>query len=138
MSVNKLIIIGRVGKDSEMRQIASGGVVTSFSVATSEKFKDKEETTWHKVVVFGKLGEICGQYVKKGMQVYVEGKVSNRTYKNKEGKDVYLSEVVGNVVQFLGGKSSESSSEVSSEISNPVSVLEQQGSGSLADDFIPF
>jgi single-strand DNA-binding protein len=107
MSVNKAIILGFVGKEPETRLFASGDAVTNFSIATSEKYKDKatnemkESTTWHNIAAFGKLSEICSQIVHKGSQVYVEGKITTRKWTDKSGVDRYMTEVKCDVVQVL-------------------------------------
>ena len=106
MSVNKAQIIGFVGKEPETRLFASGDAVTNFSIATSERYKDKsgemkEITTWHNIAAFGKLSEICSQIVHKGSQVYVEGKITTRKWTDKSGVDHYMNEVKCDVVQML-------------------------------------
>jgi single-strand DNA-binding protein len=107
MSVNKAIILGFVGKEPETRLFANGDAVTNFSIATSEKYKDKatnemkESTTWHNIAAFGKLSEICSQIVHKGSQVYVEGKITTRKWTDKSGVDRYMTEVKCDVVQVL-------------------------------------
>lgn len=110
MSVNKAILVGNLGRDPEVRYLPSGGPVASFSVATTENFNDRsgarqERTEWHNVVVFGKQAELCGQYLKKGRQVYVEGRISTRQYEAKDGTGKrYRTEVIAQRVQFLGGR----------------------------------
>ena len=106
MSVNKAIILGYVGKSPETRLFATGDAVTTFSIATSERYKDKsgemkESTTWHNIAAFGKLSEICSQIVHKGSQVYVEGKITNRKWTDKAGVERYMTEVKCDVVQVL-------------------------------------
>ena len=106
MSVNKAIILGFVGKEPETRLFASGDAVTNFSIATSEKYKDKsgemkEITTWHNIAAFGKLSEICSQIVHKGSQVYIEGKITTLKWTDKSGVDRYMTEVKCDVVQVL-------------------------------------
>lgn len=107
--VNKAIIIGRCGKDPETRNLPSGGTVTEVSVATSEKWKDKqgqqqEKTEWHNVVFFGKLAEIAGQYLKKGGEVYVEGSISTEKWQDKQGNDRYTTKIKAHTMQMLGGR----------------------------------
>src|SRR5713101_1900424 len=117
MSVNKAILIGNLGRDPEIRYLPSGQPVTSFSIATSETFNDKsgtrqERTDWHNIVVFGKQAELCGQYLKKGRQVFIEGRISNRQYEAKDGSGKrYRSEIVAQRVQFLGSRDSGASME---------------------------
>mgnify|MGYP001248541913 CR=1 FL=1 len=108
MSVNKVILVGNLGKDPEVRFTNSGSAVARLAVATSEVWNDRdgnrqERTEWHNVVVWGKQGEHCGQYLAKGRQVYVEGSIRNRSYDDKNGNKRYVTEVVAQRVQFLGG-----------------------------------
>ncbi len=103
-SVNKVILIGNLGKDPEVKSLESGKKVASFSIATTEKYKDKEETTWHNVVLWEKLAEIAGTYLKKGSQVYIEGRISNRSYDDKDGVKKYISEIIGSSLTMLGSK----------------------------------
>lgn len=110
MSVNKAIIIGNLGRDPETRHTPSGQSVTTFSIATTESFNDRqgarqERTDWHNIVVWGKQGELCAQYLKKGRQAYVEGRISTRSYEAKDGSGKrYVTEIVAQRVQFLGGR----------------------------------
>lgn len=109
MAVNKFIGIGNLGKDPEIRFMPDGKAVTNFSIAISEKYKDKtgnqqELTEWVNIVTFGKLAEICGEWLKKGQSVYIEGKLKTEKY-NKDGIDRYSTKVVGERMQMLGGKS---------------------------------
>lgn len=107
--INKVILIGNLGRDPEVRFTPSGQAVANFSIATSESWTDKssgqkqEKTEWHRIVVWGKLAELCGEYLKKGRQCYVEGRLQTREWTDKEGKKNYTTEVVANTVQFLGG-----------------------------------
>jgi single-strand DNA-binding protein len=106
--INKVMLIGRLGKDPEARRTNSGSAVANFSVATSENWTDKngqkqEKTEWHRVIVFGKLAEIVSQYVKKGSQIYVEGKLQTRSWQDKDNQTKYTTEIVAQSVQFLGG-----------------------------------
>ena len=108
--INKVIIVGNLGRDPEVSYIPSGAAVAKFSVATSETWKDKstgekkERTEWHRIVAWDKLGEICGKYLAKGRQVYVEGKLQTRSYEDKDGVKRYVTEIVAQDVQFLGGR----------------------------------
>ena len=110
--VNKVILIGNLGKDPEVRYMPSGSAVTNVTIATSETWKDKqsgdkqERTEWHNVVFFNRLAEIAGEYLKKGSKVYVEGSLRTRKWQDKEGKDRYTTEIVVNEMTMLGGKSS--------------------------------
>ena len=104
-SVNKVILIGHVGKDPEIRATASGMQVANFSVATSERSKDKtEKTEWHNIVMFDRQAEIAGQYLRKGSLVYLEGKLQTEKYTDKEGVDRYSTKVVANQMTMLGNK----------------------------------
>jgi single-strand DNA-binding protein len=108
MSVNKVILIGNLGKDPEVRFTAGGKAVARFSVATSEQWSDaegqrQERTEWHNIVVWGKQAESCGQYLQKGRQVYIEGRIQNRSYDDKDGNKKYITEINAQRVQFLGG-----------------------------------
>jgi single-strand DNA-binding protein len=110
MSVNKAILVGNLGRDPEIRYLPSNQPVANFSIATTESFNDRsgakqERTEWHNIVAFGKLAEVCGQYLKKGRQVYVEGRISTRQYEAKDGSGKrYRTEIVAQTVQFLGGR----------------------------------
>lgn len=110
--INKVILIGSVGQDPEIRYAQSGTAVANISLATSEQWKDKqsgerkESTEWHKVSLFGKTAEIAGQYVKKGQFLYIEGRLQTRKWQDKSGADRYTTEIVANDMQMLGGKPS--------------------------------
>ena len=108
-SVNKVILIGNLGNDPDMRYLPSGDAVANLSIATTDKYKDKngetqEATEWHRVSFFGKTAEICGQYLKKGSSVYVEGSIRTRKWQDKEGNDRYTTEIRGDRMQMLGGR----------------------------------
>lgn len=110
MSVNKVILVGRLGKDPETRYMTNGEAVTNVSLATSERWNDKEgeqqeRTEWHNLVFYRRLAEVAGEYLKKGSQVYIEGKLQTRKWQDKEGKDRYTTEVIVNEMQMLGSKS---------------------------------
>src|SRR5262245_6793627 len=108
--INKVILVGNLGKDPETRYMPSGGAVTNLTLATSEAWKDKqsgeqqERTEWHKVAMFGRLAEIAAEYLRKGSQVYIEGKLRTRKWQDKEGKDRWTTEIVADEMQMLGGK----------------------------------
>lgn len=107
-SLNKACLLGNVGKDTELRYTNTGKAVASFSLATGESWRDQsgtmqERTTWHNVVAWDRLAEICNQYVKKGKQVYVEGRIQNRSYDDKDGNKRYISEIVATDLILLGG-----------------------------------
>ena len=108
-SVNKVILIGNLGKDPETRYLPSGDAVANFSIATTEKFKDKsgaqqEHTEWHRVSFFGRQAEIAGKYLKKGSPVYIEGRIRTRKWQDKEGQDRFTTEIVGDRMQLLGSR----------------------------------
>jgi len=112
--INKVILVGNLGQDPEIRYTADGRPIANFSIATSESWKDKnsgekrEKTEWHRVVVFGKLAEICGEYLSKGRQVYIEGKLQTRKWQGQDGQDRYTTEVVidgfNGTMQMLGSR----------------------------------
>jgi single-strand DNA-binding protein len=109
-SVNKVILVGNLGRDPETRYLPSGEAVTNISVATTDSWKDKasgekkELTEWHRVAFFGRLAEIAGEYLKKGSQVYIEGSLRTRKWQDKEGKDRYTTEIRADVMQMLGSR----------------------------------
>jgi len=114
--VNKVILLGNLGADPELKSTPSGQSVCSLRIATSEKYKDKdgnqqEKTEWHKVVVWGKLADLVNQFCKKGKQIYLEGKIQTRKWQDKEGKDQYTTEVVAENVKFLGAAGGGASNE---------------------------
>lgn len=107
MSVNKVIVLGRLGSEPELRYTPSGAAVCNFSVATSDNWTDKngekqEKTEWHRIVVWGKLGELCHQYLSKGRQAYIEGKLQTRSWEDNNGVKKYTTEILANTVQFIG------------------------------------
>jgi single-strand DNA-binding protein len=108
--VNKVILIGNLGQDPDTRYMPSGKAVTNIRIATSESWKDKqtgdqqERTEWHSIVMYDKLGEIAAEYLRKGSQVYIEGKLRTRKWQDKEGKDRYTTEIVAREMQMLGGR----------------------------------
>ena len=108
-SLNKMMLIGNLGKDPEVRYTTSGAAVASFSIATSERFKNKsgeweERTEWHNVVLWGRQAEVAGEYLAKGKTVYIEGRLQTRKWQDKDGRDRYTTEVVGEKMQMLGAK----------------------------------
>ncbi|MBI4746325.1 MAG: single-stranded DNA-binding protein [Deltaproteobacteria bacterium] len=134
--VNKVILVGRLGADPEVRYTAGGTAVAKFNLATSETWKDKdgskqEKTEWHRVVAFGKLGETCGEYLSKGKQVYVEGKLQTRSWEDKEGNKKYTTEVNVHNMVMLGSGSGEGGGKGVASSSEP------QSFGSSEDD-VPF
>ena len=113
MSVNKVILVGRLGKDPETRYMPNGEAVTNCTLATSENWKDKsgekqEKTEWHNLTFYRRLAEVAGEYLKKGSMIYVEGKITTRKWQDKEGKDRYTTDIIVNEMQMLGSKSGSS------------------------------
>lgn len=117
MSLNKAILIGRLGKDPEVKTMPNGELVANVSLATSENWKDKtgikqEKTEWHNLVFYRRLAEIAGQYLKKGSQIYVEGKIQTRKWQDKEGQDRYTTEIIVSEMQMLGSKAVNQSEQI--------------------------
>ena len=136
MSVNKVILVGRLGQDPDVRYMPNETAVCNFSLATSSSYKDKtgakvDQTEWHRIVMFGKIAEIAKEYLKKGSQVYIEGKISNRSYEDKEGVKKYISEIVGRDIRLLGRAPESSGNEPSSSSS-------QETKESVQEDDLPF
>jgi single-strand DNA-binding protein len=133
--INKVILVGNLGKDPETRYMPSGGAVCNVTLATSESWTDKatnekkEKTEWHKVVFFNKLGEIAGQYLKKGSQVYVEGSLRTRKWE-KDGVDHYTTEIVASDMQMLGGKPGGGTGSMNEGGSSGGGYAERSGGGS--------
>lgn len=144
--VNKVILIGRLGKDPEVRYTSSGGSVATFSLATSESWNDKqgqkqERTEWHRIVAWGELGEICGQYLSKGGEAYVEGRLQTREWQDKEGNKRYTTEIVASTVQFLGSKGAGAGNQASTGSDFAAPTFEtpaDSGGAPMADDEVPF
>lgn len=154
--INKVILVGNLGQDPEVRYTPSGSAITNISIATSDSWKDRdtgqtqEKTEWHRVVFFGKLAEIAGEHLKKGSQVYVEGKLQTRKWQDKQGQDRYTTEVVVDsftgVMRMLGGRTEGGSASMGrpSQMSNSPATNGQQSSAQEAalnasfDDGIPF
>jgi len=156
--INKVILVGNLGADPDTRYMPSGKAVTNIRVATSESWKDKqtgdmqERTEWHSIVMYDKLGEIAAEYLRKGSQVYIEGKLRTRKWQDKEGKDRYTTEIIADQMQMLGGRggggggSSESREPRSAARQAPASddrsdrstaPVDEAGGGEFDDD-IPF
>ena len=113
-TLNKVIIIGRLGADPEMRYMPSGGGIANLRIATNESYKDKsgqlvEQTEWHRVIFFGKMAEVIGEYARKGSLLYIEGRIRTQKWQDHSGQDRYSTEIVGNEMQFLGGNKPEGS-----------------------------
>ena len=149
-SVNKVIVVGNLGKDPETRFMPDGKAVCNFSVATTDKWTDKatnekkEATEWHRIATFGRLAEICGEYLKKGSQVYIEGKLRTRKWQDKEGQDRYTTEIIADAMQMLGSRSGMGGGEPRAEMREPSAAGESRPAKKPAgqfqdmDDDIPF
>lgn len=140
--INKCILVGNLGKDPEVKHLPSGGAVVSFSVGTNESWKDKhgekqERCEWHNCTVFGKLADVCAEYLNKGSQVYIEGSIRTEKWTDKEGKDRYTTKIIVREMQMLGGKREGSDRSSSSASSAQSSSAESDAGGALSDD-IPF
>jgi single-strand DNA-binding protein len=149
MAINKAILVGNLGKDPELRYTASGQAVATFSLATTEKFKNKggeqqERTEWHNLVAWGPLAEICGKYLTKGKQIYCEGRIQSRSYDDRDGNKRYITEIVISEMQMLGGRPGDEGgagarpvrSSASLPAKDPVSVPDDAPYNT--DDEIPF
>ena len=140
--INKVIIVGNLGNDPDTRYMPSGGAVTNLSVATSESWKDKqsgeqkERTEWHKVAMFGRLAEIAAEYLRKGSQVYIEGRLRTRKWQDRDGNDRYTTEIIADEMQMLGGRGGGSAP--MREDRSPSSSPPPQTSPDDFDDDIPF
>jgi single-strand DNA-binding protein len=147
-SVNKVILVGNLGRDPEVRFMPNGEAVCNFSIATTDSWKDKagakqERTEWHNIVMYRKLAEIAGEYLKKGRPVYVEGRLQTRKWQTKEGQDRYTTEIIADQMQMLGGKedSTQSEDRPESNQANEKDIKSSTGNSSSFDDFeddIPF
>ncbi len=143
--INKVILVGNLGNDPEVKYMPSGGAVTNVSIATTDSWKDKntgekqERTEWHRVVFFNRLAEIAGEYLRKGSQVYVEGRLQTRKWQDNSGNERYTTEIVANDMQMLGGRGGSTSSDAPSTSSSaPSPAPAPQASADDFDDDIPF
>ena len=148
--INKAIIVGNLGRDPEVRYTANGNAIANITVATTESWKDKqsgerqEKTEWHRVVFFGRLAEIAGEYLKKGAQVYIEGRLQTRKWEDKSGQERYTTEIVAGEMQMLGSRGGGMSEVSDDDYSGAVpSATASSGSGTSGgdpdlDDDIPF
>jgi len=147
-SINKVILIGNLGKDPETRYMPNGDAVTNITLATTETWKDKtgekqEKTEWHRITFYRKLAEIAGEYLKKGRSVYIEGRLETRKWTDKSGADRYTTEVIANDMKMLGSKPGSSSFEVESKDDDTPTpkdgptIKNSSGFGDMDDD-IPF
>ncbi|MEM1243544.1 MAG: single-stranded DNA-binding protein [Pseudomonadota bacterium] len=145
--INKVILIGNLGADPEMRYMPSGGAIANLRIATTETWKDKqtgeqqEQTEWHRVVYFNRLGEIAGEYLKKGSKVFVEGSIRTRKWQDKEGNDRYTTEIIGRELQMLdskgGGNYQAQSHAPAAKASAPAAASPAASADEFNDD-IPF
>ena len=144
MSVNKVILVGHLGKDPDVRFTNTGSAVANLSLATSEVWNDRdgkrqERTEWHNIVVWGKQAESCGQYLAKGRQVYVEGSIRTRSYDDKSGTKRYITEVVAQRIQFLGGGGgTRLAQQMDSSQGDDVGMSNPGSAQPPSDDDIPF
>ena len=142
--VNKVILVGNLGNDPEVRYGNNGNAITNITIATSEKWKDKntqqdqERTEWHRVVFFNKLAEIAGEYLKKGSQVYVEGSLRTRKWQDNDGNDKYTTEIVASEMQMLGGRGESSNNQHQQPQRQQQAQPQQQAPTNDFDDDIPF
>ena len=135
-SVNKVILLGNLGRDPELRFLPNGDAVCNFSIATTDSWKDKagekqEKTEWHKIVMYRKLAEIAGEYLKKGRPVYLEGRLQTRKWQTKDGQDRYTTEIVADNMQMLGGRDTGTQSVAKNEFNQEP---KKNDSPSKADD----
>ncbi|MDQ4147453.1 MAG: single-stranded DNA-binding protein [Pseudomonadota bacterium] len=141
--VNKVILVGNLGQDPEVKYMPSGGAVCNISLATTDSWKDKntgerqERTEWHRVVFFNRLAEIAGEYLRKGSQVYVEGRLQTREWQDKEGQKRYTTEIVAGDMQMLGGRGSFDETPLRST-GTPTPARKQESPTEEFDDDIPF
>ena len=151
-SVNKVILVGNLGADPETRYQTSGDAITNIRIATTDRWKDKasgemkEATEWHRVAFFGRLAEIAGEYLKKGSQVYIEGRIRTRKYQDKDGNERYSTEIIGDRMQMLGSRSGagagegrgESRGEPPAEAKGGAAPAKKGGKFDDMEDDIPF
>ena len=149
MSLNKVILIGNLGRDPELRYMPNGDAVCNFSIATSESWNDRnsgqrqERTEWHNITLYRRLAEVAGQYLKKGSQVYIEGKIQSRKYTDKQGVERTAYDIIGNEMKMLGGRNDNPHPAPSTQSSAPPAPPRAQGTQPAApvndiDDDIPF
>jgi len=143
MSVNKVILLGNLGKDPDLRYTPSGKAVATFSLATSERWtsqdgQKQENTTWHNIVAWGKQAETMKEYLTKGRQVYIEGRIANRSYEDKEGNKKYISEVVVQSFSFIGNRGSSGNGGGQTASAEPVAETAPDAGSGQSDDDLPF
>jgi single-strand DNA-binding protein len=148
-SVNKVILVGNLGADPETKYLPSGDAVANIRLATTDRWKDKasgemkEATEWHRIAFFGRLAEIAGQYLKKGSQVYIEGRIRTRKWQDKEGQDRYSTEIVADSMQMLGSRSGageprEATTGAKASEAKPAAAKKPAGKFDDMEDDIPF
>lgn len=149
MSVNKVILLGRLGQDPELKYTPGGSAVCNFSLATTEAWTDKqgqkqEKTEWHRVVVWGKLAELCNQYLAKGRQAFLEGRLQTRSWDDKDGNKKYTTEILASTVQFIGGAANANNNATNNQNVDtsysqaPAQDYQISSDASFAADDIPF
>ena len=142
--INKVIVVGNLGNDPDTRYMPSGGAVTNLSIATSEQWKDKqtgeqkERTEWHKVAMFGRLAEIAAEYLRKGSQVYIEGKLRTRKWQDRDGNDRWTTEIIADEMQMLGGRGGGGTAPMRDDRGGSSSSPPPQPGPDDFDDDIPF
>ncbi len=142
-SVNKVIIIGRLGKDPDLRYAPSGTAIASFSVATNYNTKNSEgqwetKTEWHNITSFGRLAEFTGEYLKKGRQVYIEGMLRTRSWEDQNGQKHFRTEIMANDIQLLGSRAENESAETTEEPAAPAAEPEAEADAPVEPDDLPF
>ena len=147
--INKVILVGNLGRDPEIRYTASGAAIANVTIATTDSWRDKqsgekqEKTEWHRVVFFSRLAEIVGEYLKKGSQVYIEGRLQTRKWQDQSGQDRYTTEIVANEMQMLGGRGGEQASSgggfrTQPGDAKPAAAQQPRAEEDFQDDDIPF
>ena len=152
-SVNKVILVGNLGRDPEVRNMPNGDAVCNFSIATTDSWKDKssgqkqERTEWHNIVMYRRLAEIAGEYLKKGSSVYIEGRLQTRKWQDKDGHDRYTTEIIADQMQMLGSRGDgggqsgggyEQSRRQQAPAQRQAAPVPSGGNGNVPDDDIPF
>ncbi|MEQ8909017.1 MAG: single-stranded DNA-binding protein [Vicingaceae bacterium] len=141
--INKVILVGNLGKDPEVRHLENGASVANFPIATTETYKDKngnrqEQTEWHNIVLWRGLAQVAEKYLNKGSQVYIEGKIRSRSWQDKEGNTRYTTEIVGDNMTMLGGRNNDNSPAKSAEVVSDAKAAPERNDGNEADDDLPF
>ncbi len=142
MSVNKVILVGRLGKDPEIRYTQSGTAVANFTIATSRTYKKEnervEETEWHRIVAFGRTAEVCGEYLGKGSQIYIEGRIQTRSWDDKDGNKRWTTEIITDSMKMLGSKADRASQGGGGNEPPPYDKDPFNGPPSVNDNDVPF